>query len=155
MRNIYNKVYRLLEDVTPLYADCGQLCGKACCMGDGRTGMLLFPNEETTLEVIEENGRRLAVCNGKCDRSERPLSCMLFPFFPVEDGGIQIAVDYRGINVCPMVMHNRDIQFNKRFMRHLRVAGKILWSDPECAAFMKEIADEIEDARLMNEMMMK
>ena len=155
MKEIYSKAYKLLRDVTPLYADCGQLCDKSCCKGDGRTGMLLFPGEETTLKVIEENGRRLAVCGGRCHRDERPLSCMMFPFFPVEDEGMQIAVDYRGINVCPMVMHNREIQFNKRFMRHLRVAGKILYSDPECAEFMKEIADEIEDARQMNELLMK
>ena len=154
MKNIYDRVYRLLENVTPLSADCGQLCGKNCCKGDGRTGMLLFPNEKTTLKVIEENGRRLAVCNGECSRSDRPLSCMIFPFFPVENKGrIKIVVDRRGINVCPMVAHCDEIRFSRRFMRHMRTAGKILYSDPECAAFMKEIAEEIEDAEKINELL--
>lgn len=156
MKNIYERVYRLLDSVTPLSADCGQLCGKNCCKGDSRTGMLLFPNEKTSLEVIEKDGRRLAVCGGKCSRHNRPLSCMIFPFFPVEnDGNISITIDYRGINVCPMVAHCDEIRFSRKFMRHLRVAGKILYSDPECAEFMKEISDDIEDAKRINEIFLK
>lgn len=153
MKNIYEKVYRLLDGVTPLPVDCGQLCGGSCCKGDGRTGMLLFPNEQTEFDVIEENGRRLAVCGGKCGRHDRPLSCMIFPFFPVEDGGIKIIEDYRGINVCPMIAHADEIEFSKRFMRHLKKAGKILYSDSECARFMREIAEEIEDAKKINELL--
>ena len=152
MKKVYDKARRLLNGVTPLKADCGQLCGKSCCKGDSRTGMLLFPNEETTLNVIENNGRRLAVCGGKCERGERPLGCMMFPFFPVEDGGIKIVSDYRGINICPMVAHRDEIKFSRRFMRRMRSAGKVLYSDPECAAFMREIAEEIEDARKINEL---
>lgn len=155
MRNIYDRAYRLLDGVTPLSADCGQLCGKSCCKGDSRTGMLLFPGEKTTLSVIEENGRRLAVCGGECSRHERPLSCMMFPFFPVDDNGIKIVVDYRGINVCPMVAHSGEIRFSKKFIRHLRIAGKILYSDAECAEFMNEIAEEIEDAKKINELFLK
>ena len=155
MKDIYKKVYKLLDGVTPLSADCGKLCDKNCCKGDSRTGMLLFPNEETPFKVIEENGRRLAVCSGTCSRSDRPLSCMMFPFFPVEDGGIKIVADYRGINVCPMVSHCDEIRFSKRFMRRMKKAGKILYSDPECAAFMKEIAEEIEDAKQINEFLLK
>lgn len=153
MKNIYEKVYRLLDSVTPLSADCGQLCGRNCCKGDERTGMLLFPNEETDFEVIEENGRRLAVCSGECDRHNRPLSCMMFPFFPTDDNGIKIIADWRGVNICPMIAHRNEIRFNKKFMRHLRAAGRILYSDPECAAFMKEIREEIEDARTINELL--
>lgn len=156
MADIYDRVYRLLDGVTPLCADCGQLCGKNCCKGDSRTGMLLFPDEKTTLDVIEENGRRLAVCGGECSRHDRPLSCMIFPFFPTEDNGkIKIVVDFRGINVCPMVAHCDEIRFSRKFMRHLRVAGRILYSDPKCAEFMREIAAEIEDAKKINELIMK
>ncbi len=156
MKSIYDRVYRLLDGVTPLSADCGQLCGKNCCKGDSRTGMLLFPKEETNLDVIEENGRRLAVCGGKCSRHDRPLSCMIFPFFPVEENGrIKVIADYRGINICPMIAHIDEIRFSKRFMRHLRTAGKILYSDSECAEFMREIAAEIEDAKNINELFMK
>lgn len=150
--NIYSEAYRLLENFTPLKADCGALCDKNCCKGDGGTGMLLFPNEETTLEVIERNGRRLAVCNGECNRSERPLSCRIFPFFPVIDGNsIKVIPDYRGINVCPMVAHNDEIKFSKRFLRRVKRVGELLVADPECAEFIREISEEIEDAKKIND----
>ena len=150
---IYTEAYRLLENFTPIKGDCGELCGKSCCKGDGRTGMLLFPGEETTLDVIEENGRRLAVCGGRCDRSERPLSCRIFPFFPVISGGkVRAVPDLRGINVCPMLSHTDKIKFSRRFLRRVERVGELLLTDPECTAFMKEIAEEIEDAEKINEL---
>ena len=79
-QRLYKKVKRIIGDKTPLKKDCGLLCGGACCKGDENTGMLLFPGEETTLNIIEKDGVRLAVCEGKCKREERPLSCMIFLF---------------------------------------------------------------------------
>lgn len=149
----YKRIYRLFDGVTPLNADCGKICGKNCCKGDSRTGMLLFPNEETALNVIEENGVRLAVCGGVCDRNERPLSCRIFPFFPVfENGRVKAVTDLRGINVCPMVSHRNEIRFSRRFLRHIRIVGKILYRDPECAEFMNRISEEIEEIKRINEM---
>ena len=42
----------LLEDVTPLWRDCGRACGGACCQSDedGQGGVYLFPGERTLLE---------------------------------------------------------------------------------------------------------
>ena len=153
MKKIYKKAYKLLKNVTPLKADCGQLCDKKCCHGDSRTGMLLFPDEETTLTVIEQNGRRLAVCDGTCRRNERPLSCRIFPFFPVADGRkIIVKPDWRGINVCPMIGHSDEIIFNKRFLRRVRKTGNLLVKDPECAKFIKEISEEINEIEKINKM---
>ena len=46
---IYKSIYRYWDDTTPLYGDCGKLCGKACCESDetdeDETGMYLFPGE--------------------------------------------------------------------------------------------------------------
>ena len=152
-KNIYTEAYRLLKNFTPLKGDCGELCDKNCCKGDWRTGMLLFPNEETTLDVIEENGRRLAVCGGKCDRTERPLSCRIFPFFPVIiNGRVRAVPDMRGINVCPMLSHMDEIKFSRRFLRRVERVGELLLTDSECASFMKEIAEEIEDAQKINDL---
>jgi hypothetical protein len=45
--------------------------------------MRLFPGEESPPQIKQlESGDRLAVCNGTCDRSKRPLACRIFPFFP-------------------------------------------------------------------------
>ena len=71
---MYDKIFQTLGDLTPLKGDCGKLCDCACCKGDENTGMLLFPFEETNLEIRKnEAGERLAVCNGRCDRKTRPL----------------------------------------------------------------------------------
>ncbi len=82
----------LLNSLTPLKRDCGRSCGAACCQSDedGQGGMLLFPGEETLYASLPESWSilpdsavipegRILVCDGRCDRSARPLSCRLFP----------------------------------------------------------------------------
>jgi hypothetical protein len=89
---IFRKAYNALKDCTPINSDCGILCNKACCKGGDEKGMLLFPGEEEFLEnnkylnirktnIVFNNGYKVcfATCSGKCDRSQRPLSCMIFP----------------------------------------------------------------------------
>lgn len=143
----YAKIYKLFDDCSPLKADCGLLCEKRCCRGDENTGMLLFPGEETALTVKHINGKRLAVCDGSCDRTQRPLSCRIFPFFPVINGKGKITVspDYRGLAVCPLLSHRDEVIFDRRFLRRVKKAGKLLKKDRECADFLKEISGEIAD----------
>lgn len=157
MKNeLYNEAFEILGRFTPLKADCGQLCGKRCCEGDNGTGMLLFPEEETTLNVIEKDGRRLAVCGGECSRKERPLSCRIFPFFPVyENGKIRAVPDLRGINICPLLVCIDEVKFSRRFLRRVEKIGDLLYSDADCAAFMDEIAGEIREIKKINEMFSK
>ena len=83
----------LLENLTPLKTDCGRLCRGACCQGDEATGMLLFPSEEALYEgcafarvvptdfSLGGTPAQLLVCDGRCDRKNRPLACRLFPLF--------------------------------------------------------------------------
>ncbi len=150
-KELYEEAREILGNFTPLRADCGQLCDKSCCKGDSRTGMLLFPGEETALEVIEKNGMRLAVCSGICRRNERPLSCRIFPFFPVyRNGRIRAMPDLRGINICPLLSHADEVKFSRRFLRRVERVGVLLYSDPDCAAFMDGIAKEIEEIKEIN-----
>ena len=61
---LYKKAKRIIGDKTPLKKDCGLICGGACCKGDSKTGMLLFPGEETSLNIIENaKTSRPSVCN--------------------------------------------------------------------------------------------
>lgn len=147
----------MFESVTPLRADCGEICSKACCKGDENTGMLLFPLEETTLTVKEENGIRLAVCGGECDRSERPLSCRIFPFFPMvnDKGEIEAVIDSRGFGVCPLVEHSAEVKFDRRFLRTVRRAGKILMRDEDTRAFMTKMSEEIKAQEELIEKLLK
>lgn len=146
-QKLYADVFRVLGDLTPLTADCGVTCGGACCKGDDRTGMRLFPHEETTLAVIETaDGGRLAVCDGTCDRDKRPLGCRIFPFFPTIDarGRIFVEVDDRARRLCPLISHAEELVFDKRFFKALKKVGKMLARDAECRAFLEETTAEID-----------
>ena len=143
---LYKKAKRIIGDKTPLKKDCGQLCVGACCKGDENTGMLLFPFESTVLTVTEKDGIRLAVCNGRCERSERPLSCMIFPFFPyaTAEGRIKVIPDIRGYNICPLVRNFEQTRFDRAFLRRVKVVGRLLMTDDDCRAFLYETSREID-----------
>lgn len=144
---MYEKIFKIMGDLTPLKADCGKLCGGACCKGDDNTGMRLFPFEESELPVKTlENGVRLVLCNGNCDRTKRPLACRIFPFFPTVDdrGRIFVELDFRGARLCPMITHSDEIIFDKRFFKVLKKVGTILTKDETCLKFLKEATDEID-----------
>ena len=143
---LYKKAKKIMEDKTPLKKDCGLLCGKACCKGDGETGMLLFPFEETSLPVTEKNGVRLCVCDGSCNRDERPLSCMIFPFFPyiTPEGRIKVIPDIRGSEVCPIVRNFTETRLDRRFLCRVKKVGRLLKEDEECRAFLDGISREMD-----------
>ncbi len=143
-RRIYRKACALLARSTPLRADCGVLCGRACCRGDDETGMLLFPGEATTLAVKAKNGRRVAVCGGRCKRALRPLSCRVFPFVPLPqtNGKIAVLPDGRGYGICPLVRHAEEAAFSHRFLHRVKRAGALLCRDKACRAFLQEIGRE-------------
>lgn len=144
----YGRIKALLADTSPLSADCGVLCGNRCCSGTENDGMLLFPGETTDFYVKTMGERQLAVCNGSCNRNDRPLSCMIFPFFPIIDGKgrIKVEFDYRGVSVCPLIENSDKVLFNKKFIKSLKKAGKMLAKDPDCRRFLEEITGEIKDA---------
>ena len=144
----FDKIFKIMGNLTPLKVDCGQLCGGACCKGDNRTGMLLFPGEVSKLTVIEgEHRERLAVCNGTCDRQSRPLSCRIFPFFPTisENGKIFVEPDLRASRLCPLIEHIDEIEFDPKFFKAVKKVGKILAKDDECRKFLEDITDEIDE----------
>ena len=144
---MYKRIYRILGELTPLRADCGSLCGCACCKGDSNTGMRLFPYEESVLEIKNTaDGGRLAVCNGTCDRNSRPLACRIFPFFPTidEKGRIFVEPDIRAGNLCPLIAHSEEILFDERFFKALKKVGKILAKDEVCRAFLYETTEELD-----------
>ncbi|MBE5781754.1 MAG: hypothetical protein E7329_00400 [Clostridiales bacterium] len=135
----------LLEAVTPLKLDCGRFCGGACCESDedGQGGMLLFPGEEALYTPLPQGfslerddgvteGALLLTCDGFCDRSQRPLSCRLFPMLPTRTGA---KMDRRAWAVCPL-MESGKAGLSKEFVEAVAKAGEILYACPAHAAFL-------------------
>ena len=143
--NVIKSCYSILRRTTPLDFDCGKICNGKCCKGDEKIGMILFPGEENLIDpninIIEtENGYKLAVCNGTCDRNRRPLSCRIYPLFPVvtEEGNVKVSFDYRAD--CPL-SESGDFEFNKRFIKRVRRVGKYLLLNEETKEFFLELSD--------------
>lgn len=147
---LYKKVFKIMDDLTPLYVDCGQLCNCACCKGDKNTGMRLFPFEESSLEKKDNN---LVVCDGTCDRSTRPLACRIFPFFPTidEKGKIYVEFDLRGARLCPMLEFYDDLEFNPKFLKAVKKVGKLLKKDEATRKFLIDTTEEIDTYKVFLE----
>ena len=166
----YSELYKLLNTLTPLHVNCGQLCGAACCKArhnaeagesdnvTAASGMLLFPGEEaifegkegfTVLESPAENEfvRRLLVCTGTCCREERPLACRIFPLFPLltESGRIRVVYDPRAFAVCPLVRSCEAVRCEPVFTRVVGKIGRRLASDTAGRAFLQQQSAEITE----------
>lgn len=146
------RAYALLEELTPLATDCGQVCGGRCCLDSADSeGMLLFPGEETLLAQTDftirpADGGWLLTCGGVCDRRFRPLACRIFPLFPYvnESGRVQAVYDPRGFRMCPLVRECAHVPLERNFVRAVRRVGRILMEDPACAAFLRQQSEEID-----------
>ncbi len=156
---VIKKVYKILENVTPLKYDCGSLCGCECCKGDMQTGMVLFPGEEellknsTCFKVSEtSDGKHLAVCSGSCDRNLRPISCRIFPLFPVKtENKIYVLDDPRAEGICPLA--RGEMTVDKKFVNAVYKAGKILAKNEETCAVLEILTDEIRDVLALRQML--
>lgn len=145
----------LVENLTPLHADCGRICGGACCQGSADEGMLLFPGEESlyagndryTLRLLgkELGGSPLTlfVCDGTCRRSERPLACRLFPLLARFDaqGQLTMCMDPRARAVCPLCASGVT-GLSRDFVHAAQQACDVLMEDPVCAAFLRALSDQ-------------
>ena len=165
MRDCIGDAYSALRTVTPLAGmDCGRLCGARCCKGSDNDGMELFHGEaeryrnDPSFTVRSDGERDILVCSGHCDRHSRPLSCRMYPFFPVpeeRDGRIQMRVvcDLRGFSSCPLLRER--IKPDPRFIRAVRMAGLYLARDPRNLQILRETAALFEELASFTQTMTK
>lgn len=149
------KARMLLENITPLKSDCGRLCSHACCLtpAEETRGMLLFPGEEeayadnTDVQLVPSPLGTLLICSGQCSRTQRPLSCRMFPLLPlVRAEGIRVAMDRRGRVVCPLTRMGRSA-LDPAFVQAVAQAGQLLLEDDEQADFLRRLTREQDDWR--------
>lgn len=163
---IYLQTYRLFDDATPVKADCGKLCDKACCKGD-EGGMYLFPKEKSVYDLLkpswvkieksdftyECDGKTKNVpiifCNGECDRYQRPLACRIFPLTPYlnKDGKLEIIVDPRAKSLCPLSRELDVDEYDYRYVKNIKKAFTLLMKNHEFRAYMRAYSEYIDEYR--------
>lgn len=159
-KRLYNKVLKKLGNVTPLQFDCGKLCGAKCCSGTENDGMLLFPGEEylyhdkdwcsvkdTHITLSDGYVVKLLVCNGKCPRDERPLSCRIFPLMPYinEQGRVDFRIDLRGLGICPLAQNTEEHPIQDEFVDGLYKAFPPLLKDEKVVEFIEVLSNQYDD----------
>lgn len=159
--NVIKSCYSILNNVTPLELDCGKICNGKCCKGDEKTGMLVFPGEEKLLDSdisieYDENGTAVAICGGSCNRNYRPLSCRIYPLFPLlkNDNGkeyIELVLDPRAD--CPLC--RGKFKFTRKFKKAVKRVGKYLLLNEETSICYRGISNEINDVIKLSELLFK
>lgn len=167
---VYLQLYKLFDNITPVPVDCGQLCNKACCKGDD-SGMFLFPGEKEVFKLLnpnwaqiektdftyEYNNKKFAVpilmCNGSCDRYQRPLACRIFPLTPYldENGHIEIIVDPRAKGICPMAKSFYIEDFEDDFVRNVKKAFVLLSKNKQFKAYLGEYSKYLDEFNRFHE----
>ena len=154
-KELLNRACARIGDLTPMLADCGALCGAACCHtdADGQGGVHLFPGESAGLKdcewvegLLPGSFAPVMMCAGRCDREKRPLGCRIFPLTPVrgKNGRWTVRMDARARAMCPLVQSG-IAGLNPDFLRAVRDALRIVAEDPEGDAFLEQWHD-LEDA---------
>ncbi|MFZ5644466.1 MAG: hypothetical protein ACOY46_12830 [Bacillota bacterium] len=147
----WERLYGVLDNITPLPADCGTLCEKRCCSVREGVGIYLFPGEEVifppggnwySLEEYDDvdyyTGSKGTVlnCTGICEREKRPLACRLFPLAPYLDreGRLSIITDVDAIFICPLARVNDMDSINPDF---IKAVGSV-WEELLCIEKVRE-----------------
>ena len=146
-----SEIYAAIGETTPMRADCGALCGAACCQpdSDGQGGVALLPGEAELLRGIrwgtiardESMDAPMLVCSGPCEREKRPFLCRIFPLCPVtgRDGRWTVRMDARARAACPL--SNSGLRaLDPDFVRGAARAARLLAGDPEGEAFLRRWA---------------
>lgn len=153
-KSTYEAIYRLLNRVSPLDYDCGELCDAACCTKEKsgtEMGMYLLPGEDKvhdrkdswlrwSAEDAEDydfpeswKGKVYFVqCMGpeKCRREIRPMQCRTFPLTPhINDAG-ELSLVYNDIELpyrCPLI--DEEMPLNESFVKATLTVWKHLIRD--------------------------
>ena len=146
-KEILERAYAAIGDLTPMLTDCGAMCEAACCEADedGQGGVYLFPGEQELLgdcewgTVEQDDFAPMLVCEDWCDRDRRPFACRIFPLTPVcnSEGKWTVCMDTRARAMCPLVRSGVK-GLNPEFARGVVKALRIIAKDPEGEAFLEK-----------------
>lgn len=162
--SLLKRIYRLLDNVTPIDGDCGNLCGARCCKGGDHDGMWLLPDEDLLLKdadfltIHETLEGKYAICNGHCDRKLRPIACRIFPYFPMlfrtRNGShsVKPMPDLRALAACALFDTNAP-QINPEFKQAVHRAGMLMMQDRCLRGWLSRTGEYIFDIGQMRQML--
>jgi hypothetical protein len=157
MKKSIEKIYAMLDEVSPVDFDCGKLCGQVCCLYDEDDCpnkdlvLYLFPGEELMYEDNDsfdlfylpskevnyphtwDDDVFLVECKTppNCDRKIRPIQCRTFPLIPhiTKDNKFHLIFDENEFPYeCPIIRDN--IKLNDDFIQVTYKVWNILIKDP-------------------------
>ena len=161
-RELYEKVYDILDKVTPLKSACGALCDKACCKSpDDDAGMYLFPGEEVMYPDVpswlkiepsdftygNNEPVLIAICSDACQRELRPLACRIFPLTPYmnRNGVLDLRIDPRAVPMCPLARQPVSYPLDEDFVDAVSKAFRLLAKDKEILSFISAVSGLIDE----------
>ena len=165
-RELLRHAARILRDVTPLREDCGLLCEARCCKGGDHDGMWLLPGERELLaeagflSIRETADGDYAICQGNCSRDLRPISCRIFPYFPIPVRGrggrcsIRVMPDTRALSLCPLFSENAP-EITPAFRHAVHRAGRLLLRNRKLRKWLAQSSDYITDIARVRELLKK
>lgn len=163
-KDLFTKVYKMLDEVSPVSYDCGKLCNAICCVYDEEDYsnndlvISLFPGEElmyenhesfdvsigfaSEFEYPESWGGEVYFLKCKtppvCDREYRPIQCRSYPLTPHldEEDNLHLIFDESEYPYeCPLIHENIDL--NVDFIETTLKAWSLLIEDPLIYDFVK------------------
>ena len=155
----YRAIYRLLDRVSPVDYDCGNLCDARCCTVSGGSkykdedlGIYLLPGEEKihdkkddwiiwSSEPAEDyefpkswKGNVYFIrCKNPpcCPREKRPIQCRTFPLLPHIDEEGELYLVYNDVDLpYKCPLIEDEIPLEERFIQATYTAWKHLIEDP-------------------------
>ena len=157
MKKSIKRIYKRLDEVSPVDFDCGTLCGEVCCVYDADEShaeelvLYLLPGEELMYENSDEfelyymdsseikyphswkDSIYLVKCKNppKCDRSIRPIQCRTFPLVhnKSKNGEFHLVLDETEFPyICPIIRDH--IKLNEDFINVTYEIWKKLITNP-------------------------
>jgi len=147
------KIYEILNRVSPVDYDCGKLCNQRCCTYDGKDYsnddliIYLIPGEEKMFESSKsfevkhfdikeinyphswKEGVYTVKCLNppKCERQIRPIQCRTFPLIPHIDKSNHFYLIFDESEYpyeCPLIKEN--ISLNEDFINETYKVWRLL-----------------------------
>ncbi len=172
-KKTYRAIYRLLDYVSPIDSDCGQLCGAVCCLSEGGDmGIYLLPGEAAVFgddrDCFEWSTQNAKECGfpesweesvsfikcktpPHCVRHKRPVQCRTFPLMPylTEDGELQMIYNDNELPyLCPLI--EEEIPLNDSFVKATHTAWKHLLRDHRIYDLIWADSEELREALIYN-----